>query len=300
MTNSHPETRYTNPTFRGIGLIILAMLAFATMDGISRFLVRTYSIGQMLWVRYMVFLIFALWLCRKNGMQKTIRSSRPWLQVLRAVVLLVEGALFLASFMYFPLAETHAIAASTPLIVTALAPTLLKEHVGLHRWIAVLVGFAGTLIIVRPVFATTPWTVIWPLLAALGFATLQIMTRMVGRTDKGETTLLYTAIVGFFIMSTVGPRYWSSAPIGDLALMVAIGVLASVAHFLLILAFRYAQASVLQPYTYFLLVWAVVVGLIAFREPPDSATIAGGAIVVASGLYGFHRERLAVAQHEGG
>ena len=283
-------TEDPHDTFRGIGLTVLAMFVFATMDGISRFLVESYSIGQLLWVRYMVFSLFALGFCR-GDVRQHIRSRRPWLQVLRGVVLLVEAFFFVASFRYLPLAETHAITASTPLMVTALAPMFLSERVGPERWLAVLVGFAGTLIIIRPGFTGLSWVVVWPLLAAVFFAILQIMTRLLGRADRGTTTLLYSALVGLVIISTIGPFYWTSAPLRDLGLMVVMGLLGATAHFLLILAFRHTQASVLQPYTYFLLVWAVVVGFVAFGDLPDAWTFCGAAIVVGSGLYSFYRQR---------
>ena len=277
-------------TLRGIGLIILAMLVFAVMDGLTRFLVKHYSMGQILWVRYMVFPLFALCLCG-GKVRQTIRSRRPWLQVLRGAVLLIESFFFVISFRYFPLAETHSIAASAPLMVTALAPLCLREHVGFQRCFAVLVGFAGTLIIIRPGFGTISWVVVWPIMAAMFFAILQIMTRVLGRADQSRTTLLYSAIVGFVIISGIGPFFWSAAPLCHLALMVLVGLLGATAHFLLIMALRYTHASVLQPYTYFLLVWAVLVGFVAFGELPDTWTLLGGAIVVASGLYAFHRKR---------
>lgn len=281
-------------TLRGIGLLILAMLVFAVMDGFTRYLVAThaYSMSQILWVRYMVFPLCALWLCQGDVRQR-VRSRRPWLQILRGVVLLVEAFFFVISLRYIPLAETHAIVASTPLIVTALAPICLREHVGFERWIAVLVGFVGTLIIIRPGFGIISWVVVWPIMGAVFFAILQIMTRLVGRADQGATTLLYSAVVGLVILSCVGPFFWLPAPPHHLALMVFIGLLGATAHFLLILAFRHANASDLQPFTYFLLIWAVVVGFVAFGELPDIWTLCGAVIVVTSGLYSFHRTRTA-------
>ena len=277
-------------SYLGIGLVILATLAFAMMDGIGRFLVATYPIGQLLWIRYLVFSLFALWLCRSDLRQR-IRTQRPWMQILRGAILLVEAFLFVASFRYLPLAETHAIASSTPLIVIVLAPIFLKEHVSLEQWLAVLIGFVGTLIIIRPGFAASSWVVVLPLLAAVLFATIQIMARLLGRTDQGTTTLLYSAMVGLVIISSIGPFCWSPVQVRDLALMVVIGLLAATGHYLLILALRHTPASVLQPYTYCLLVWAVAVGFVAFGDIPDAWTLSGGAIVVGSGLYCFHRER---------
>lgn len=275
---------------RGIGLLVSAMLVFAIMDGLSRYLVATHSIAQILWIRYMVFVLFALWLCR-GRVRRTLQSQRPWLQVVRGAVLLVEAFFFIASFRYMSLAETHSIAASTPLLVTALAPIFLAEHVGIRRFLAVLAGFAGTLIIIRPGFGPLGSDVVWPIMAAVFFAILQIMTRLLGRVDQGATTLLYSGIAGLAIMSCIGPFYWASVDPRDLGLMVAIGLLGATAHFLLILAFRHTHASVLQPYTYFLLVWAVVVGFVAFGDLPDGWTLCGAGVVVGSGLYSFHQER---------
>ncbi|MDP6058032.1 MAG: DMT family transporter, partial [Pirellulaceae bacterium] len=153
-------------TSRGIGLIILAMLTFATMDALSRYLVATYSIGQLLWVRYLVYPLFALWFCR-GSLREGIQTRRPWLQCVRGVILLVEAMFFIGSLRYLPLAETHSIAASTPLFVTVLAAICLREQVKPDRWFAVLAGLVGTLIIIRPGFSAMSAAAVWPLSAAV-------------------------------------------------------------------------------------------------------------------------------------
>jgi len=153
------------------------------------------------------------------------------------------------------------------------------------------VGFTGTLIIIRPGFETMSWVIVLPLLAALFFAMLQITTRLLGRTDPGTTTLLYSAIIGLVIISGIGPFCWTETPLRDLGLMVLIGLLGATAHFVLILALRHSHASTLQPYTYALLVWAVVVGFVAFGDMPGPWTLCGSGIIVASGLYSFFQEQ---------
>lgn len=283
---------------RGILLMIGSMLVFATMDGVSKHLVQTYSIAQIFMVRYLVFIVFALWICRRIGVRRALVSKRPGLQIARTVLLIVEGMLFVLAFRYLGLAETHAIVSTTPLLVTVLAALFLAEKIGFHRWLAVVAGLAGALIIIRPGVIEFSWPILIPLAVALTYAPMQIQTRMLGKIDRGETTLLYTALGGLAIMLVAGPFFWvwpePEIRVADLALMVLAGLLASIAHYLLILAYRHAAASVLQPYSYFLLAWVALVGLIGFGEFPDRWTIVGAAIIVAGGLYTFARERRAL------
>ena len=222
-------------------------------------------------------------------------SQRPRLQIARAIVLLVEGFFFVWSFRYLGLAETHAIAAAAPLLVTVLAAAVLAERVGLHRWLAVAAGFGGALVIIRPGLGGMSWPVLLPLGATITYAVMQIQTRILGKVDEGQVTIFYTAVVGLAIMIVVGPFFWtwpaSELMVRDLGLMALVGVLSATAHSLLILAYRRAQATVLSPYGYFLLAWAAVIGLVAFAEFPDAWTIAGAGIIVASGIYTFQRER---------
>jgi drug/metabolite transporter (DMT)-like permease len=132
--------------------IVLAMLGFAGMDAMSKWLVADYSIGQMMWIRYGVFCLFAWFLVRRQGLVKAARTRRPWLQGSRAVLGLVESAIFVLAFKYLPLADVHAVAGTAPLIVIALGVLLLGERAGATRWLAVAAGFAGVLVIVRPGF----------------------------------------------------------------------------------------------------------------------------------------------------
>lgn len=292
MTAPNPDT--ASPV-TGIALIIGAMASFALMDGVSKFLVRDYAIAQLFLVRYLVYIVFALLVCRKLGLRKSLISGRPGLQIARALIVLVEGIVFVAAFRYLGLAEVHTIVAATPLLVTILAATILAEHVGLHRWFAVAAGFAGALLVIRPGAGVISWPMALPVAAACLYATIQIQARILSGYDKSEVTILYTAIIGLAVMALVGPFFWvwpaEDVLVRDLALMALIGLLGATAHYLLIIAFRHAQASVLQPYTYFLVAWATVVGFIFFGDTPNAWTIAGATVIVASGLYTFRRER---------
>ncbi len=277
----------------GALLTMLAMLCFAVMDAISKFLVTEYAVGQLMWVRYGLLCLFAAFVARRRGLRAAIKSRRPGLQIVRSLVAVIEGAMFVLAFRYLPLADTHAVAATSPLIVIALGVLFLGERAGLARWLAVAVGFAGVLLIVRPGFRTVDWPLALPLAGAVLWAGYQILTRLSARTDPPDTALLWSAIVAFIASSFVGPLDWKWPTPTAWALMVTIAAIGTVAHYALIKALDHAEAGAVQPYSYTLLVWATVTGWLVFGDVPDGWTILGGAVVVASGLYTWHHDRQA-------
>jgi drug/metabolite transporter (DMT)-like permease len=284
-----------NPGKNALGalLMMLAMLCFASMDAISKSRVVEYSVGQLMWVRYALLCLFAWFIVRKRGLRAAIRSRRPGLQIFRSLVAVVEGAMFVLAFRYLPLADTHAVAATSPLIVIALGAAFLGERAGLARWLAVAAGFAGVLLIVRPGFRTLDWPLLLPLAGSLLWAGYQVLTRLSARTDPPDTALLWSAVVAFIATSFVGPLEWQWPTPVAWALMIAIAMVGAVAHYALIKALDFAEAGAVQPYSYTLLVWATVMGWLVFGDVPDGWTIAGAAIVVASGLYTWHHDRQA-------
>ncbi len=269
-------------------LASLSMAGFASMDAMSKFLVRDYPIVQTLWVRYVIFTGFALLVAGPAA----IRSARPWLQAGRGVLALVENGVFVLAFFYLPLADTHAIAATSPLMVVALSVVFLREHGGLGRWLAVLAGFAGVLPIIRPGFHALNWPLAIPLAGALLWAVYQVLTRVVARTDRSDTTLLWTALTGLIGTSLLVPFAWVPPTPSAWALMAGVGILGTLSHAALIKALDHAEAAALQPYAYTLLVWATMLGALVFGDVPDGWTIAGGGIVVLSGLWTWHRDRI--------
>lgn len=268
-------------------------MIFACQDAVTKLLVQDYAAAQILWVRYVMFAAFALVLARrKRPLAHVLRSTRPWLQITRSLFIVVEIGLFILAVRLLPLADAHALLATTPLIVTAVSAAFLGEAVGIRRWSAVLVGFAGVLVILRPGAGVFDIGSLWALLAAFLFAGYQAMTRVVSRSDDGETSLLYMAVVGVVAMTCVGPWFWvPPTPLAWLGL-TAIAVTGTAGHLLLIRALECAPASVLQPFNYTQLVWATLVGFVVFGDFPDAWTIAGAAVVVASGLYTIYRERI--------
>ena len=285
-----PEDRAA--TLRGILLVLLAMLLFAGMDGATKHLSSDYSVVQILWIRYVVLLVFGLLVARPRGIRRALVTQHLGLQLGRSLLLIVEKAAFVIAWSYLTLADTHAIAAVAPLMVTVLAALLLRERVGAHRALAVATGFGGVLLIIRPGYGVMSTAAVIPLAAAGLFAVYQIVTRVVSRNDGPETSLLYAAVVGAVVMSVIGPFGWRDPTAADWGLLMLVALAGSGAHFALIKALQLAPASALQPFNYSLFLWAVVVGFVGFGDLPDLWTIAGGAIVVASGLYVVRRERL--------
>ena len=285
---------------RGIVLLLLANLLFAGMDAVSKTLIVDYPIGQILWVRYAFFAAFATVLSlRSGGPLAGFRTRRPVLNIVRAGLLLAEIACFVVAFRYLPLADTHAIAAVYPLLITALSALVLGEFVGPRRWAAVGVGFIGVMVILRPGFAVFDPTALIPLAGASLFAVYQILTKIVARTDGMVTILLYTGWVGFAATSLVGPLQWTPPDLQGWILLPVAGALGVVGHLLLIKALELAPASVLQPFNYTLLVWATTVGFLVFGDLPDGITVAGATIVVGSGLYTWWRERVRARARRG-
>jgi drug/metabolite transporter (DMT)-like permease len=275
----------------GALLTMLAMLCFAVMDAISKSLVTEYAVGQLMWVRYALLCLFAWFVVRRRGLRAVIRSRRPGLQIFRSLVAVIEGAMFVLAFRYLPLADTHAVAATSPLIVIALGVLFLGERAGLARWLAVAAGFVGVLLIVRPGFRTLDWPLLIPLAGALLWGAYQILTRLSARSDSSDTTLVWSAFIAFVATSFIGPFEWHWPDATSALLMLATGILGSLAHYGLIRALDYAEASAIQPYSYTLLVWVTVLGVLVFGDFPDGWTILGATIVVASGLYTWNHDR---------
>ena len=272
--------------------MVLAMAGFASMDAASKWMVKDYSVAQLMWIRYGFYCVFVALLVRRAGILQTARTTRPWLQATRAFVAVIEAGAFVLAFRYLPLADAHALGAASPLIVVALAVPVLGEKVDLRRALAVVVGFVGMLVVVRPGFAALSWPLLIPLAAAFLWALYQILLRLCARTDSSDTTLLWSAAVGLLASSFVGPFNWTPMTGTAWGFMVVISLLGALAHLALTKAMQFAEAAAMQPYSYTLLVWATVLGALIYGDIPDVWTFAGAALIVGSGLYTWHRDRV--------
>lgn len=281
-------------------LLLAGLLTFAVMDGLTKTLSQTVPIPAILWVRSIVFTLLALaFLLRRHRGESILalaRSKRPVLQFSRALLLIIESGMFMLAFKLMPLADAHAIGAIAPLIVVALSVPLLKERVGPRRWAAVAVGFLGVMLIVRPGFDRIELPMLVALAGAAMWGVYQIMVRMVSRVDSNETTSLWTAAVGLAATSLVGPAVWVWPTGSEWVLLAVIALLGSFGHIALISALGMTQPARLQPFMYTLFVWAVVVGYVMFGDIPDRLTLIGAAIVIASGIYVWHRERVRASE----
>lgn len=277
----------------GIALILSAMFVFATQDAITKTLAATYSAPQILLVRFGFYLLFALaYSARRKPLRQCLKSNAPVLQVIRSLLILLEIICFIVTIRQLSLAELHALIATFPLMVTAIAAVFLGEAVGVRRWAAVCVGFFGVLVILRPGIAAVQPAALLGLLTALMFAGYNVMTRLVARYDDSETSMVYMAVVGFAGMAVVGPFFWVQPDPRGWTLLLVLSLTAAAGHLLLIKALEAAPASTLQPFNYTMLVFAVLYGWLIFDNLPDLWTIAGAGIVVGSGLYVIYRERI--------
>ena len=287
--HTHPLETEQDRTLVGIGIVILGWLALACMDAGSKILASSYPIVQILWIRYLLFITVASWLVRRR---RRMFSRRPWLQLSRGLLLVIEIGLVVYAFSKMELADVHAILAITPLLVTALSVPLLGEKVGMRRWSAIGVAFIAMMIILRPGLGVLEPITLLVLLSASMFALYLVLTRLAGRADPPEVSMFWMAVTGFIALSGIIPFYWQMpGSAGDWGLFGLVAVLGISGHFCLIKALQLAEASVLQPYSYTILVGAIVVGYVVFGDLPDLPTTIGATLIVASGLYVFARER---------
>ena len=278
----------------GIIWMLATMFCFITLDAIMKHLMESYSLVQVTWARFFFATIIAALACgRDSGRLAKTRHPKP--QLLRSVLLMSTTAMFNAGIRTTPLATGTTIMFLSPILVTILAIPLLGEKVGLRRWAGVVLGFTGALIVVRPWeegLGAYGHGVLFLLAAAFLNANYQILTRKV-RGDDPRTSLLYTAAAGAVVTSLMVPWFWSWPTGFDWLLLIASGLAGGLGHLFLIRAFQAAPASVVAPFSYSSLLWAALFGFVIWGEWPELWTWAGAAIIIGSGLYIFHRERLA-------
>nr|MCH9672051.1 DMT family transporter [Gammaproteobacteria bacterium] len=255
----------------------------------------TYAIAQILWVRYLLYAGYGCWAAVSEAGTEGFRSQNLALQLVRGTVLVVSNIVVVFSFSQLPLADVHAVIAIAPLLVTAASVVFLSETVGVRRWVAVGMGFVGILIILRPGFAVLDWVALSPLLGATLYAGYQVLTKLVSRHDRQGTTQFYTGLCGLVGFSVLAPFVWVTPSAPDWGWLGAAAFAGTLAHILIIKGLHLAPASTVQPFNYSMLVAAALLGYFVFAEVPDLLTVIGACIVVLSGLYALHRERVVSA-----
>ena len=287
------EAEQIRARLTGIALMCGAVLSFACLDAIAKYLNGYMDTLQVVWARYTGAFVLTLFIFNPVSRPGMMRTSRPLLQLVRSAMLLGSTITNFLAFRYLQLDQALAILFSTPFIVAILAGPVLGEWIGWRRWVAILVGFSGVLLVTRPGVGDVHWAALYSVASALFYSLYIVATRVLSKSDTSDTTLFYSNLVGAVAMLPVMPFVWNTPDDPFIIfLMVAFGAFGSFGHYLLIVAHRLAPASVLAPFMYTQLVWAIGFGFMIFGDVPNSWTLAGAAVVVASGLYLLHRERV--------
>ena len=260
------------------------------MDGIAKYLSSDIPVLQIVWARYFFTVVITLTFMLSFFRKQLVWTSKPKLQITRGLILVVANILFFYSISIISLAKALTLVFVAPLIVTVLSPFFLGELVGYRRWSAVVIGFLGSLIVIRPGFLEFNIATLAALGTGFFYGTYIIVTRKLHTADTPLLTLLITGVVGTIIISIYMPFTWVVPTPNQWFLMTGIGLCASVGHFFLILSLKYADASKLAPFSYFEIVPNILIGFYFFGDFPDGYTFLGLFIIVGSGVYVIIRE----------
>jgi S-adenosylmethionine uptake transporter len=268
------------------------MFFFAAVDAQAKFLTDTLHPIQIVWSRQFGLLAGVLILLALRG-AAVLRTRNPGLQIARGVLAASSATLFIVAIGFVPLADAVAVSFVAPFIVTVLGALVLREAVGVRRWTAVTIGFIGALIVIRPGLGVIHPAVMLVLVAAFLFALRQVLSRVLSGADQVATTVAYTALAGSLVLSVPLPFFWQWPATGlEMALLAGIAILAALAELLVIKALEVAQAVVVAPLHYTLLIWGTMYGYLVFGQLPDLWTWTGALIIVTTGIYTLNRERV--------
>ena len=270
---------------------LLAWVMLPIMDGFAKYLSADLPVLQITWARYFFTVVFTFpvmfFFFRKN----LVWTDKPKLQFIRGLILLTANICFFYAISVISLAKALTLAFVAPLIVTAFSPIFLGEKVGFRRWSAVIIGFIGSLVVIRPGFVEINLASFAALGTGIMYGFYLIITRKLSTSDNPLLTLLLTGVVGAVIISCVMPFVWVQPTINQWSMMAAIGVFACIGHLFLILSLKYADASKLAPFSYFEIITNILIGYYFFGDFPDNWTFLGLAIIVMSGIYIYQREQ---------
>jgi len=293
-----PAQISSNQTLRGIGLMCVALLCFSLLDSTAKWLGPQIGAVETSWARYVFSIVFVSFAVNPVSHPHLVRSRRLPLQLWRSLMLLGSTVLNFFALKFLPMTEAISIIFSTPLLVALLAGPVLNEWVGPRRLIAIIIGFGGILVVTRPGLAEFHPAVLFSLAGAVCYALYAVLTRMLASHDPPLTTMFYSGLAGLALLTPLLPFVWvtpTSLPM--VGAMVGVGFLGALGHWLMILAHRHAPASTLSPFIYTQMLYAVTLGYLIFGDLPDRWTLAGSAIVIGSGLYLLHRERVKGVAH---
>ena len=271
---------------RGILFIILSASSFAAVDGLSKALADTQSVGQIVWARYALALPVLILTTPRAQWRRLFKTTRPASQLSRGLMPLAVSGTMVLAVRYLPLAEATVILFSAPFLVVALSVPFLGERVHPASWVGVVVGFAAVLLVARPGFGEISKYTIFPLAAAVFFALFQLVTRRLAATgERAQTTLAWTLAVGTVAATPVALMTWAPVTPSAWLLMIALGVVFGLAQAFMVRAFAHAPAGVLAPFGYAQIIAATIFGMIVFGAIPDVWTLLGVAMIIAAGVY---------------
>jgi len=276
---------------RGVALLLAATFLFSTSDAMAKILGEHLPVMEVGWIRYFAFVLMML-AANPRALRASVRVKSVRNQVMRGVMLVTSAMLFIAALQFMALADAASVGFVSPLMITMLSVPMLGEVVGIRRWTAIGVGFLGVLIVIRPGTGAFHPAALLVIGSSLSWAVASILTRRMAATEDSRATLLWSASIGLLLLSLAVPFVWVAPSWEMLALNLAMGFVASAGQFLMVLAYRHAGASLLAPFSYIQLLWATGFGFLFFGTLPDRMTMLGAAIIVASGLYTIHRERI--------
>ena len=284
-------------TKRGIVLMLMGIVLFTAMDALAKGLIARYPTPQVIWARFAGQAVLVALILGPRKIIPTLNSRFPLLHLARSSCQLGATGLFFASLGYIGLAEATALTDINPVLITLGAALFLGERLGPRRILGVAVAMIGAVIVVRPGMGVFSVAALLPLGCAVCYAGASLLTRKLGQHEGPWTSLLHAALFGSVITGVAMPFVWQPVAVADIALFAALGVLGTAAQLCVIRSFSMAEASAVAPFAYVGIVFAAFWGVVLYDEYPDRFTILGALVIVAAGLYVWHRETNAKRPH---
>ena len=275
----------------GIIFAISAYLCFSLLDVIQKTLIIYYSVFQILFLKYFFTFFLSFFESKRKKNIKFYQTNNLKLQLLRSLLSLLESGFFILAFRYLSLADAHSIGALTPIVVVIFSFIFLKEKISLKIWIVIFIGFFGVLVVMRPGLSVFDPMSLIPLAAAFFLSLYQIVTRKVSEYDNNETSLFYSGITGITLKGFVSLFFWENITINFFPLFIGVGIFYSFGFYFQIIALSKARASLIQPFHYTLIFWAIIFGYFFYGDIPDVFTVIGALIIAISGIYIFKNNK---------
>lgn len=286
-----PAPRPAEQPIRGVLLVIAAGALFSVSDTIAKYLAQSLPVIEVSWLRYVTFMALTIPTVARDGLAG-LKPRRPLLQGVRGLAVVFSTIFFILGLQSLPIAEATAINFVSPAFITALSIVFLGEKVGVRRWAAVALGLTGVLIVARPGSGAFQSAAIFPVMTAACWASAMVATRRIAGGDRTATTLFWSATIGAGVLTALLAFNWSTPTAVQIGLGILVGLVSSLGQWFVAAAYQLAAASFIAPFSYTQLIFATTMGYLVFGAVPDQWTVLGGCIIIASGIYTAHRERV--------